>query len=333
VPKLRLKTYRHSLSRCLRYRSDFLSWASTHWLILESMRSRREKSATKSRGELHLPSITHISDPVRYRERQVQRPPKRNAADHQLHPDVHYFVKHGYIKEGSTQFIPLLSPIKTGAADTWSMSLLGTVDFFRTVVGAAGLSEYLRPVHWIVSSTLDDVPVLVVMSPFEVNAFLPTTRKNGAVRLHVYTPRVIRSMRSFSDLSFHAVPALPDGWAPPARGLLTQVDLWAGGLYLDDYDTYMQLCAFLGLFSRDSAQLYGRADVPRQGDGFVRPRDRGHSDELGEVLEDFDGKSFVRSPVEALRRLINLRRHGMDFIRTHVGQILHGRPLGEEDFE
>jgi hypothetical protein len=244
---------------------------------------------------------------VRSRERQVQRPPKALPLQHALHPDVRHLITHGEIKNGSNQFRPLLADVRPGGSNAWSPSLLATVDFCQTVSQTSGLSDALRPVNWIVSCIKDDGTILVAMSPFEVNALLPAIRRSQHVHLHMYTPRVIRSQESFSDLCVHVIPPLPDDWTPPARGLLSQIDLWAGGLYLDDYDTYVQLCAFLGIYTHKSAELYARGDVPRQSDGFVALRDRGQTAELAELLEDFEGKSFTRSPIEPLRRLVNYR--------------------------
>jgi hypothetical protein len=147
----------------------------------------------------------------------------------------------------------------------------------------------------------------------------------------MYAPRVSRSMASLSNLRFHAIPLL-ESWVSPPRGVRLQLDVFAGALYFDDWDAYIALGAFLGVHTPGSPVLYGRAEVPRQGDGFVRPEDRGETEKLQQLLVEFGGESFQRSPVDLLRRLVSLRRHGMDFIRTHVGQVLHGRALRDVDF-
>jgi hypothetical protein len=173
------------------------------------------------------------------REQQVERPPKMKPVKHHLHQDVSSFIRTGIVSKGSEDIVPLLSalPIAGGSAATFVTS-----DFMRTTEGLSQmskLSDYMRPVHWIVSSLRQYTLSLVVLSPFEVNALLPQIRKSKFVRLHVYAPRVTQAMRSFSDLAFYTLPPLPiHGWSPPTPLMQTEINLWAGQLYLDNYDMY-----------------------------------------------------------------------------------------------
>jgi hypothetical protein len=133
------------------------------------------------------------------REQQYERPAKEESANHQMHREVQSFIRSGIIPSESEHIVPLLSvlPIAGGSAATFATS-----DFIRTVSGQSPmttLSDYMRPVHWIVSSRIEGTLKLVVMSPFEVNALLPQIRESKTVRLHVYAARVTEPMRSFSD--------------------------------------------------------------------------------------------------------------------------------------
>lgn len=100
-----------------------------------------------------------------------------------------------------------------------------------------------------------------------------------------------------------------------------QVNLWAGQLYLPDYETYVSLCNYLGLYTKE---LKMEGDLIIQHDGFVRPEDR-----RGTMLK---GCPFMESPLPFLKKLYGFRRKGMSFMSTHMGKLLHGRTLSEEDF-
>jgi hypothetical protein len=61
----------------------------------------------------------------------------------------------------------------------------------------------------------------------------------------VYRARVVQASRSISNLKFCTVPAIEDGqndnilgWEVPPSRVLSQLNMFAGALYLDDYDTY-----------------------------------------------------------------------------------------------
>jgi hypothetical protein len=173
------------------------------------------------------------------REQQVERPPKMEPAGHYLHLDVRSFIRTGIISKESEHIVPLLSVLPIAGA---SAATFATSDFIRTVPGKSQmttLSDYMRPVHWVVSSRIQGTLKLVVLSPFEVNALLPQIRESKVVHLHVYTPRATETMRSFSDLTFFTLPPLPiHGWSPPTPLIQTEINLWAGQLYLDNYDMY-----------------------------------------------------------------------------------------------
>lgn len=175
-------------------------------------------------------------------ERQVERPPKMDAAIHELHDDVKQFIWRGYISGKSKRFPALFAPLGNSA---WIQDtvLRTSVDYATTIAGItpSRMSDYLRPVHWVVSGGIGDKFQLVVLSPFEVNNMLPTIRKSTIVHLHLYTPRVTQAMRSLSDLMYYCVPPLPDGWASPKVSHQSLLNLWAGQLYLDNHHMYMQL--------------------------------------------------------------------------------------------
>lgn len=223
-----------------------------------------------------------------------------------------------------------MQPLRTTTAtlrphDPWSNRLLATRDFITTTAThseRSRLTEYLRPLNWIVSATQEDGTLLLVaMSPYEVNILLPEIRSSKAVRLHIYAPRVTLSMEPIDHLTFYCIPPLPTSqpWTCLSLDLRCQLNLWAGQLYLDEYATYVRLCLLLGVSHEETS-----TSTPMENDRFVRPQHR--SGVMSEVC------LFKESPVALVKQLFGLRRKGMSFTRTDMGKILQGRLLFPEDF-
>jgi hypothetical protein len=201
------------------------------------------------------------------------------------------------------------------SATEWSPSPFATADFATTIhdSGGVSLTEYLRPVNWILSSGSGKDSIIVVISPFEANALLPAIRESNKVRLHMYAPRVTSSMRSFSDLTSYTIPSSPaTPWSAPAH-TRTLLNLFSGQLYFDSTNEYERICVLLALSMAHPGATY----IDR--DGFVPPNHRTGKD-----------SPFTRSMIPIMKKLIGLRLKGMDYSRTHLGQILKGQPLSEE---
>jgi hypothetical protein len=258
------------------------------------------------------------------RERHIERPPKVQPARHVIHKDIRDFVYTGRLPVFSGHISPLLAPLDmVEALDStteWSPIPFVTADFTTTVLDSdpKGLTDYLRPVNWVLSSGSGKDSTVVVISPYEANALLPIIRKGKKVRLHVYAPRVTSSMRSFSDLTFHTTldfgsPAEP--WSAFAH-IRTELNLFAGQLYFDSRDEYERACVLLGLSMAHLGAEYCEID------GFVPPAHRTGADSPLET-----------SKIAILKTLIGLRRKGMAFSRTHLGQILNANPLSEETLQ
>jgi hypothetical protein len=253
-------------------------------------------------------------------ERHIQRPPKVRPAPHVIRKDILEFVATGRLPASSGHIFPLLAPLDMAkaldSATEWSPSPLATGDFITTILDpkSNGLTDYLRPVNWVLSSGSGKDSTIVVISPYEANALLPTIRKKSTVRLHVYAPRVTFSMRSFSDLTFHTIPDIPEAepWPVPAH-IRTELNLFAGQLYFDSRDDYERACVLLALTMAHPGAKYCEID------GFVPPQHRTGEDSPLET-----------SKVAILKKLIGLRRKGMGYSRTHLGQILNANPLSEE---
>ncbi|KAG1750383.1 uncharacterized protein EDB91DRAFT_1046110 [Suillus paluster] len=258
------------------------------------------------------------------RERRVERPPRVEPAAHALCPDVRRFVETGRIPAGSSAFIQVLSSlVNTTAAfhegDQWAQDVLVTHDFARTVKipPAQKVDDYLRPVNWVISSGVGRSRVLVVVSPYEANILLPDIRRSHVVHMCIYTPRTTKTMQPCDDLRLYCVPSTPP--LTPSEPLICQLNLFAGQLYFSNYDMYLRTCNFLGLNAPD----LGDEDLIADSDGFIseenRPAARASC-------------SFKRSQLSALKELFAMRRKGMGYLPTHLGKMLNGRILTEEDF-
>ena len=264
------------------------------------------------------------------RERQVGRPPPAVRAEHRITDDVHHFVQTGILKSSSNAFIPIFSSFQSPNAPqtdegAWTRCVLATSDFCKVTQGTVDVSEYLRPVNWVLSRRVSKgTPILVILSPYEVNELLLNIKKSKNVQLHMYTPRVQKAMTPCDELDLYSIstssrnPKLKD----QLMTLNDQLNLFTGQLYLRDYETYIRLCRFLCVYAKD---LEGEGDFRRESDGFIQPAHRPPGAR--------SGGSFSRSPLPFLRFLIGLRRKGTPFAPTHMGKILDGRPVREEDFE
>jgi hypothetical protein len=260
------------------------------------------------------------------RERQVERPPRVPPATHSIYQAVVDFVQTGVVPTMTKAFCRAFETLDAtsaapAGAPIWCPHILATTDFQKTVRSSSKVDDYLRPVMWVVSGKGAHNEVLVILSPYEANHLLPDIKSSDKVHLHLYTPRVIKSMKPCDDLALYSIPAVPAGWTPPSS-LMDLLNLFAGQLYLKDYETYIRLCRFLCVYARD---LEGEEGIEVGCDGFISPNTR--------PRHVRNAYPFQTSPLDSLRTLMGLRRKGMRFALTHMGKFLDGRLLSEDDFD
>ena len=259
------------------------------------------------------------------REHQAERPPRVPPAAHSIHQDVTTFARTGIVPQNSKAFRPAFETLDTTSAATkearvWSSCVLVTADFERTIKSSKNVDDYLRPVEWIVSGKMAGKEVLVILSPHEVNHLLTDIRSSHSIHLHLYTPRVLKSMKPCDDLALYSIPSVPIGWIAPSL-LMDQLNVFAGQLYLKDMKTYTRLCRFLCVYTRD---LEGEEGIEVGYNGFISPENRpAHLQTT---------HSFENSPLLSVKMLVGIRRKGMQFSLTHMGKLLDGRLLSEDDF-
>jgi hypothetical protein len=296
---------------------------------LEAIRAkcREFELASFNKASLREEQERELS-PENEQERQVERPLALTPYTHSVHQDVKRFVQQGILDRYSDAFQPAFelfgntSAIEGLEVDAWPVHLLVTGDFARAVHASENqrLDAYLRPVHWVASRKNGNMVDCVVLSPYEAHELLPSIRQHNIVTLHVYSPRVSMSVRTLEDLSFCAVPAVPECWRQPP--FVMQLNLFAGQLYLKSYEEYLGVCRFLGLCSRPP-----RGQLQVACDGFISPTSRSMYDAV--MASECP---FTTSPVGFLRMLMALRRKGQSFEKSHFGRILHGELLAREEF-
>lgn len=264
-------------------------------------------------------------------ERENQRPANVGALKHNISDEVRRFITTGTLPQFYHSIFPAFDVLsRTSVKEhwqggVWPKGLLATMDFCQ-VVERGRLKDdltddFLRPVNWILSSTVDR-SILVIISPYEVNQLLPRIRESQSVILHMYSPQVTRTTPSYERLDFCAIPELPHPWSPNVS-LIDQLNIFAGQLYFRNYKAYERVCGFLGLYLNEPP-MGNKASI--RSDGFVDRSDR-------QLLRMKQESPFTKSQVTLLRALMGFRRKGQSYIATHMGYVLHGRLLTAEDFK
>ncbi|PQE15350.1 very large low complexity protein [Rutstroemia sp. NJR-2017a WRK4] len=258
--------------------------------------------------------------PENEREQQVELPPKLTPRCHSIHKDVRRLIADGVLDRFSDAFQPAFKTLGNTTAHAhyeataWPDDLLVTADFAKTVCASDEqfLDSFLRPVHWIVSCKSNSGIECVILSPHEAQELLPLIRKHKQVILHVYSPRLSVSMRSLENLSFCAIPAVPVSWSTPA--VITQLNLFAGQLYIRNNEDYMLLCDFLGLCNSQPAD-----HIEIACDGFIGSASRALLDSIS-----LQACLFQKSPIPFVRAIMTMRRKGQSIAVSHIGRILNG---------
>ncbi|THV04293.1 hypothetical protein K435DRAFT_961925 [Dendrothele bispora CBS 962.96] len=261
------------------------------------------------------------------KEQQVEKPLQKVPENHKLRL-LSAFFQTGIVPKDSPSFIPLFQHLDIPTIrnrQAWSRGLLSSLDFATTIRNTRpSIDEDMRPVTWVVSGGFlhDRTPVLVVISPVEADEYRSTIATNKAgLYLHVYAAKVTQNQASFEDLRFLTIPPLTSNWNPPDSFMIMQLNIFAGQLYLCNWDTYKQLCLFLGLHL---AGEEGLDSEEYESDGFIKPEHRSREMKLM--------CPFENSPLPELKRLFGARRKGSGYAFTHMGKIIAGRSLERKDF-
>jgi hypothetical protein len=261
-------------------------------------------------------------------ERQVQRPPRVNPAEHSLHPDLASFISTGILNKSSPAFMPAFEALKgTTAARHLDVprlpsGLLVTRDFARTVqVRDKSSSDlYQRPVQWILTKRVEPDLVTrptehtIIISPYEANALHSMLLGAKHVSMHLYAPRQNQGFSPVDKLNLYSIPTSSRKIEIPTA-VRVQLNLFAGQLYISSYEEYQEICDFLGV-----------ASVPTR-DGLIVAPD-------GFITAGNKRPLFAQSPLKFFKLLMSqIRKDGQEINKTHVGKLLDGKLLGRADFE
>ena len=285
--------------------------------------------------EFHSSSLQEEQErelsPETEREREVELPPQVEPRAHFCHDDLVHFVEHGKFPTNFTAFKPAFYSLsETSAAEhldvsDYPSSIWATQDYCATVMMNEALDNvtdlFQRPVQWILTSkdANDVIDRLAIISPFEAHQLLRRIETCKMVTLHLYAPRTNHAFEPLDRLTLYTVP--PQERKPTLpQGMMIELDIFAGQLYLSSFDEYATLCDMLGL-ARDLPD----DEVVLGPDGFIPP---------GTVSGDIINKSaFKRSPVPFLKVLMKIRRNCEVIDKTHMGKILDGILLRQADFD
>ncbi|KAF8260954.1 hypothetical protein EI94DRAFT_1811014 [Lactarius quietus] len=308
------------------YKSGYLGLLKNSWLQRESRTLEEmyepasDAQATRLSPEINgIPSLRDRLELLGLTQLIDVRMAEEQEREHTIHDDLRNFVRTGSLPMPSLCTVPLF--YQTGideALDSmteWSPPPLATRDFAVTTTDSSimDLTDYLRPVNWVLSSGSGRDSIVIVISPYEANELLPVIRKSQKVRLHIYAPRVTAFMRSFSDLAFYTITESPAReWTAPAH-LRIELNLFAGQLYFDNREQYQRVCELLALHMAHPGADHVEVD------GFVPPEYR-----TGE------NSPFSVSVIAVFKKLMGLRRKGMGFGGTDLGRVLDARPLSSE---
>ncbi|KAK1808922.1 hypothetical protein LTR12_016723 [Friedmanniomyces endolithicus] len=214
-------------------------------------------------------------------ERQVQSPASARARNYRLHPDLVRLVATSILPPGSQAWQPAFSTLSDTTAATYidlaessgdsNHELLATVDFARTIEtvksGSAYTDAYQRPVQWVPTAIRDGAIVhMLVVSPFEAQELYSRVHTSDTVALHLCAPRCKSGFRSLDRSDFYTVPHQIAAPTVHPR-LVVQLNLFAGQLYINDYEDFEYLCGYLGL----AAEL-ASAGWEVAADGFILKR-------------------------------------------------------------
>ncbi|KAH6961733.1 hypothetical protein BKA56DRAFT_647758 [Ilyonectria sp. MPI-CAGE-AT-0026] len=263
-------------------------------------------------------------------EQQVERPPPAEPEIHYLHDDLRNFVQNGVFPPSSSAFKPAFMALEhTSAAKNFDVSefrnnVWVTLDFSRTVKGSFGSNNYAdlfqRSVQWILTSKGEIANNrLLVISPYEAHNLLPDIETSRHVTLRLYSPWVNLGFGSLDHLNLYTIPQTRNCDTIP-RGLIAQLNVFAGQLYLSSYSDYVELCGSLGLAWKAADE-----SITLGPDGFI-------------PLDSRAGRSnnksgLSKSPVSFLKVLMAKIRQECELIgRTHMGRILEGVRLREEEW-
>ena len=261
----------------------------------------------------------------------MEKPPYAEALAHPIHPNLRYFVQHGKIDMHRGGFLHAFSSLaNTSTAinanvEELPRNLLVTEDFAQTIKIEWQRNYqsdlFQRPVQWVLTARLEDESKvhLVIISPYEAQGLLEDIKSSATVTLHIYSPHMNETHPFLDNLMLYTIPERKKAKMIP-QNLVIQLNLFAGQLYLSSFKKYTQICDTLCLFWNVC-----ESDIALGPDGFIPLGCK-----VGTRLND---GQYTCSPTNFfLSFMTKTRRNNESVDKTHMGKILNGLLLREEDF-
>ncbi|RDA88952.1 hypothetical protein CP532_0612 [Ophiocordyceps camponoti-leonardi (nom. inval.)] len=262
------------------------------------------------------------------REVEMEHAEAVAPASHRTSNAIRQFIESGQVP--SSGVIPAFESLGSTSASKYfdvrkfPRGLLVSLDFACTLKDdrprQAGTDLYQRNVEWVLTghNAQAGVTTMIIISPYEAERHFDIIKASKHVTLHIYAPRQNRSHEAIDNLRLYRVTGTATQ-VPVLAKLTIQLNLFAGQLYFSDFDEYTEVADYLCL------SWGSDMDVGAGVDGFIPPdgRRRVHAYRT----------NFETSPVQFLKVLMtNIRYHGRCIDKTHVGKMLNGLVLQEEDF-
>ncbi|TLD22632.1 hypothetical protein E2P81_ATG07825 [Venturia nashicola] len=297
--------------------------------------------------------------------RNLQRPPRFPPMRYGgLNKDIIAFVETGFLRARSDAYEQAFEAMqrskigkKFGISKQATQSpIFTTTEFSRTVLVQYDrpCDSYIRPVQFLLYSTLSETALLVC--PEEAERLIHICRRMEDPRVHLvnYVPPVTKRMlANFGNLDFHSTPPIPAGFKAPTW-LTVQLGLIAGRLYFEWHE-YQELRHFLGLtdddlidgidsteIDDDSSSEEGLAvtedDEVEEGDAELsEPTKKVERSSGKRIVSDGSRSStgkekiykFTAKPRAFLLEWTAMRRKQQDIAHSPVGFVAHGKALEE----
>ena len=230
-------------------------------IVQTLLRLWEQLDSTASEGasmhEEHEREVAHEVE----EETQIERPPKAKALVRAIDPNLEAFVTTGELEDHSIFALACdgvlnMTSVKSHRPLHLWAHLRVTRDFTRTVQQPqlGYYDDYLRPVNWVLTSKRKIKPTfLLIISQYEANELLRKIQApSSSVNLHIYEPRVTKSMGSVDSGIEPALRSMRE-WQSLSSELRRELNLFAGQVYFNTHKDYMKLRKDLGLQLNPSA--------------------------------------------------------------------------------
>lgn len=268
-------------------------------------------------------------------EKLVSRPRRPNPEKHQKSAALELFIRAGAIKSEDAGFQWAFESLKSTTLksfpelDEFPKNLRVTNDFATVAESVKVTDEFQQHVKYVLLLKAEHVKkgvprLAVIISQYEADTFWDMIKDSDYVDMHIYNCK--STLTAAKEKNYITVPMNARDFGYPTDVRIA-LNIFAGQLYFQTMKEYAQIATFLGLVCWKSD-----AKIRIAPDSFILPSDRGQVPPA-KGRNDFVACTFKSSPVPLLKKfLTNIRNHGATISHTHMGRMLNGEVLSENDF-